>query len=33
MDSVIEKDAAPNFKTTTLEHSRLSLLFKNNNMA
>ena len=33
MDSAIEKDTAPNFKTTTLEHSRLSLLFNNNNMA
>ena len=32
MDSAIEKDG-PNFKTTTLAHSRLSLLLNNNNIA
>ena len=32
MDSAIEKDGT-NFETTTLAHSRLSLLLNNNNMA
>ena len=32
MDSAIEK-VAPNFKTTTLAHSRILLLSNDNNMA
>ena len=32
MDSAIEKDGT-NFETTTLAHSRLSLLLNNNNIA